>query len=518
MAYKILWADDEIELLKPHILFLEQKGYEITPVNSGADALEEIGQQYFDLVFLDENMPGMSGLEVLSQLKTTHANLPVVMITKSEEEEIMEEAIGAKITDYLIKPLNPNQILLSAKKILDNKRLVSEKTNKNYQQDFQQLAMNVMDANSHKEWAETYKKLIYWELEISNTAHQSMSEVLAAQKTEANDRFTDFIKDYYHDWLNNPEADRPLMSHQVLSKKVFPLLDENPVFLIVIDNLRYDQWKIIEPEVAELFSIKEESFYYSILPTTTEYARNALFGGMMPLDIHKKYPKLWEGEHSENGKNMHENELLGLNLKRNFKESKHSYHKILRAEEGKELLNKVKNLLNFDLNAIVYNFVDMMSHARTDMRMIKELAPDESAYRTITKAWFRHSSLYDLLKILSEKKVKLVITTDHGTINVTKPNKIIGDKSTNSNLRYKVGKNLNFNEKSVYFSRKPNELGLPSPDYTSTFVFAEPNDFFVYPKNFNHFARTYENSFQHGGVSMEEMIVPIITLGSKNAN
>ncbi|WP_420318387.1 PglZ domain-containing protein [Ekhidna sp.] len=513
--FKILWADDEIELLKPHILFLEQKGYELTPVNSGADALEQIDHNYFDIVFLDENMPGMSGLETLNYIKSTHPNTPVVMITRNEAEEIMEEAIGAKIADYLIKPLNPNQILLSVKKILDNKRIISEKTNLGYQKEFQQLAMSVMDADDHYDWMEIYKKLVYWELEIDDTEDKSMVEVLSAQKVEADGNFSEFITNNYESWITDPDIDRPLLSHNLLKQKVFPEIGEVPVFLIVIDNLRYDQWKIIEPDIAEMFSVESEEMYYSILPTTTSYARNALFGGMTPLEISRRFPDLWVDEEVDDGKNLREAELLEANMARNRIQEKFSYHKILRAEEGKQLSESITNLMSNALNAIVFNFVDMLSHARTDMQMIRELAPDESAYRSLTKSWFTHSSLYDTLKMLANHKVKVFITTDHGTIRVNKAQKIVGDRKTNTNLRYKVGKNLAFDEDSVFFTREPEKLGLPKMHVSSSYAFAMGDHFFAYPNNYNHYARHYKDTFQHGGISMEEIMIPFITLSNK---
>ncbi|MFT7028676.1 MAG: CheY-like chemotaxis protein [Marinoscillum sp.] len=514
--YRILWADDEIDLLKPHILFLSNKGFEITPVNSGADALEEIETHSFDLVFLDENMPGMSGLETLNQIKTTHPNLPVVMITKSEEEEIMEEAIGAKIADYLIKPLNPNQILLSVKKILDNRRIVSEHTNLGYQQEFQSMSMAVHDIDDFEGWADMYRKLVYWDLRIDSTEDKSMLEVLNSQRVEANQHFSDFIDNEYKSWISDPDADRPLMSHHVLKKRVFPLLkSEKPVFLIVIDNLRFDQWEILEPEISTLFKVKSKDYYYSILPTTTAYARNALFAGMMPLDISQKHPDLWVGEDTDDGKNMFEEELLQKNLQKEGLNIKSSYNKIIRANDGKALTENAKNLMKNDLNAIVFNFVDMLSHARTDMQMIRELAPDESAYRSITKSWFEHSSLFELLKYLSNKDVKVVITTDHGTIRVRRPYKIIGDKNTNTNLRYKAGRNLSFEEKGVLFTRNPEDLRLPKVNMSTSFAFAREDYFFAYPNNYNYYVNFYKDTFQHGGVSMEEVIVPLIELEPK---
>ncbi len=387
--YNILWADDEIDLLKPHILFLNDKGYDITPVNSGADAIDKFESNNFDLVFLDENMPGMSGLETLALIKANKPSTPVVMITKSEEEYIMEEAIGSKIADYLIKPLNPNQILLSVKKILDNKRLVTEKINLSYQQDFRKLSMAYSDHIDHSEWVDIYKKLIYWELEIDNTENKSMAEVLETQKNEANSNFTKFVVDNYKDWLNDPAAQKPLLSHQIMKKRVFPKLQAGePLFFIVIDNLRYDQWKTIEPVLLDYFNVESEELYYSILPTTTAYSRNAIFSGMLPLEMAKFHPDLWVGEDQDDGKNKHEAEFLARQISKLRLNIKHSYHKVIHVNQGRQVLDNLNNLMNNDLNVIVYNFVDMLSHARTDMQMIRELAHDESAYRSLTNSWF----------------------------------------------------------------------------------------------------------------------------------
>lgn len=512
--FQILWADDEIDLLKPHILFLKQKGYEVTPVNSGSDALDKFQEKNFDVIFLDENMPGMSGLETLAQMKTLKPHIPIVMITKSEEEHIMEEAIGAKISDYLIKPLNPNQILLSVKKILENKRIVSEKTNLNYQQDFRNLSMAFSDNLDFEEWAEVYKKLVHWELALEQSADKSMQEVLDMQKGEANTNFVRFIKENYEDWLNDPNATRPLLSHQVFKKKVFPELHQKTFFLL-IDNLRYDQWRTLAPLIGEYFNIEEESLYYSILPTTTAYARNAIFSGMLPSDMAKYFPQWWKEEDDEEGKNLHEEDFLRKQLEKNKINQKVSYHKIITNTQGKHLVENFKNLLHNDLNVVVYNFVDMLSHARTDMQMIRELAPDEAAYRSITKSWFMHSPLLELIQKISSAKAQLIITTDHGTIRVKHPFKIIGDKNVNTNLRYKQGKNLSFEGEQVYEVRKPEKLFLPKPNISTSYVFAVEDYFFAYPNNYNYYVSYFKDTFQHGGISLEEVIIPYIRLSAK---
>ncbi len=517
--YNILWADDEIDLLKPHILFLNNKGYEVTAVNSGADALDMCEQQNFDVVFLDENMPGMTGLETLGHIKGIRPNLPVIMITKSEEEHIMDQAIGSQIDDYLIKPLNPNQILLSVKKILDNKRLVSEKTNLGYQQDFRNISMAFNEHMDHDEWIEVYRKLVYWELEIDKTEDRSMGEVLDMQKTEANANFIRFIADNYEDWLNNPNISKPLLSHHMMRKRIFPMLeeDDSPIFFVLIDNLRLDQWKVIEPMLAEYYAVDNEDYYYSILPTTTAYARNAIFSGMLPLDMARHYKNLWVGEDQEEGKNNNEDAFLEQQLKRSKLNIKWSYNKIKNLNAGKQLADSINNLMGNQLNAIVYNFVDMLSHARTDLEVIRELAPDESAYRSITQSWFAHSPLFDMLKRIAEKRARVIITTDHGTIRVKRPTKIIGDRNTNTNLPDKQGKHLAFDADEVYAIRKPESIHLPKINVSTSYVFAIEDRFFAYPNNYNHYVKYYNDTFQHGGISLEEVIIPIISLSSKKS-
>jgi CheY-like chemotaxis protein len=510
--YQILWADDEIALLKPHILFLEKKGYHIKAVTSGIEAVELCDTETYDLIFLDENMPGMSGLEALSQIKQRKPHIPVVMITKSEEEHIMEEAIGSKISDYLIKPINPNQILLSIKKLLDGKKIQSQKTNHNYMQDFQKLNLVLGDDLDHEQWAEVHKKLVYWQLEIEKSDNQSMVEVLETQKTEANSLFARYIKENYLNWFSSKNQSKPLLSDALFRSKVLPYLQEDRVaFFILIDNLRFDQWKTIEPFVAELFDIEEESTYYSILPTTTAFARNAIFSGMMPLEIIKKFPQYWVDDNEDGGKNDFERELLQFQLKTSLRsEIKFSYHKIIHSNQGRLLLDQLPNLMHNRFNALVFNFVDMLSHAKTDTLMIRELANDEAAYRSLTLSWFQHSPLFELLKQLSQKKARVILTTDHGTVLVKQPYKIIGDRETNTNLRYKQGKKLSYEPKHVLSIDKPELAFLPKPNVSTSYVFATQDHFFAYPNNFNHYVQYYKDTFQHGGISLEEMIIPFV--------
>ncbi len=512
----ILWADDEIDLLKPHILFLNEKGYEVKTAKSGDEAIALIKEATYEVVFLDENMPGLSGIETLTRIKDLQPDLPVIMITKSEEEQIMEDAIGSKISDYLIKPVNPNQILLSLKKTLEKKRLVSEKTTSTYQQEFRQIGMSLSDDLNADTWQDVYKKLVFWELELDKSEDESMSDMLAMQKQEANASFSKFIEANYIKWLHAPTGEAPLMSHTILKNKLNPILEKNDhVFLLVIDNLRFDQWKMIQPKISELFKVEEESLYYSILPTVTQFARNALFAGLMPSEIEKVHPDLWRNEDDEGSKNQFEPELLAAQLKRWGKDIKHSYHKILNHSEGKKLSDNISNLMQNKLNVIVYNFVDMLSHARTEMEVIRELADDESAYRSLTVSWFEHSPLHDIIKHIAEKKGKLIITTDHGSIRVTEPSKVVGDRNTSTNLRFKQGKSLSYEKRDVLEVKNPDDAFLPRINVSTSYIFAKQDKFFAYPNNFNHYVHYYRNTIQHGGISLEEMMIPFVFLSPK---
>jgi len=512
---RILWADDEIDHLKPQIKFLENKGFELTTVTNGHDAIDKCKAEKFDLVLLDESMPGITGLETLTEIKAHNNLVPVVMITKNEEENLMEEAIGAQIADYLIKPVKPNQILMTVKKLLDNKRLVSQATTSKYQQQFSRLFARIQMGLDYEEWKDVYKQIIYWEMELANADSKEMQEILNMQKTEANNEFVRYIEKNYENWI---DGEGPTMSHTLFDDKVFPNMDNGRTnVLVVIDNLRYDQWKIIQPALSEYFELESEDMFYSILPTSTQYSRNAIFAGLLPRDIEKRLPKFWKNDTDEGGKNMYEKELLTDQITRKSKDLKFTYNKITNVNSGKNLVDNAHNLFNYDLNVIVYNFVDMLSHARTEMEVLKELAGDETAYRSITKSWFAHSPLFETLKILAEKPINLMITTDHGTMRVQYPVKVVGDRSTTTNLRYKHGKNLNYKAKEVFEMKKPNKFGLPQPNVSSTFIFSKNADYFVYPNNYNHYVNYYKNTFQHGGVSLEEVIVPFAVLKSKNA-
>lgn len=511
-THTILWADDEIDLLKPHIMFLKNKGYNLVTVNNGHDALELVESQHFDLIILDENMPGLTGLETLSRVKQINPHIPVIMITKSEEENIMDQAVGNKIADYLIKPVNPNQILLSIKKNLHSEELVSVQATSDYRQEFNNITSLISNASTIEDWYELYSKLVFWELELAS-ADTNMDELLNMQKIEANSTFNKFIKKNYEKWVTSDN--HPVMSPDIFKTKVFPLLDKGEkVFFILIDNFRLDQWRTLKPLLSDYFTFEEDQ-YCSILPTATQYARNAIFSGLMPIKIAQMFPDLWVDEDEEEGKNLNESPLIETLFNRYRRQCKFSYNKINDSATGERLIREFSNLEHNDLNIIVLNFIDMLSHARTESKMIRELASSNAAYRSLTESWFRHSSAIELFRKIAEKGYKIVLTTDHGTIRVDNPVKVVGDRNTNTNLRYKLGKNLSYNPKQVYEIKRPEAFGLPSPNVSTTYIFAGNRDFFAYPNNYNYYVQYYTDTFQHGGISLEEMIIPLITLSAK---
>ena len=513
---KILWVDDEIELLKPHILFLESKGYTVERANNGYDALEAVGTTPFDLVILDEMMPGITGLETLPRIKELRPMVPVIMVTKSEEERIMDQAVGSHIADYLIKPINPNQVLLSIKKNLHSHQLVTEKTTADYRSEFGRIALSLADARTFDDWATIYRKLVGWNLQLHELDDRSLREIIEGQMDEANREFAKFIRKNYTSWFDDRTPDRPVMSHTMMKSKIFPVADNSPkTTFLLIDNFRYDQWKAIAPIINNLFAVEAEDYYCSIVPTATQYARNAIFAGLTPLDIDRTMPELWVNDNEEGGKNAHEEELLRRQVQRLGKGYSVHFEKIVRPEQGRKLIDNIRKVYQADFSVIVYNFLDILSHARTETEIIRELADDDAAFLSLTRSWFEHSDLYEILRLLAEKKHTVIISTDHGTIRVENPVRIVGDRETSTNLRYKTGRNLSYNKKEVFEVTRPEEIRLPKSNLTSSYVFAMNRDFLAYPNNYNYYVRHYKSTFQHGGISMEEMIVPFIVLSPK---
>lgn len=514
MATRILWADDEIDQLKPHIIFLENKGFEVTPVTNGEDTVTLIKERMFDIIFLDEQMPGMDGLETLNQIKNIQPSLPVIMITKSEEESIMEDAIGGKISDYLIKPVNPNQILLTVKRILEQSRIQNEKFAQSYLRNFNKIDERIHRDLSWDKWIGIYKKLTRWDIDLE-TSEESLRQVLTDQYKEANKMFGRFVESNYKHWIGLDTPERPALSTDIMKEYVLPHVKNGQTTLFfVIDCLRYDQWLVFQNLLSPYYNI-DTDFYYSILPTATPYSRNGIFSGLFPLEIEKRYPDLWHQGEDEHSLNRYEQELLLKQLRREGVEENVKYEKVLNAEEGRRISDQIHNFLQVPLSTFVYNFVDTLVHSRSDSDVLKEIAPDVPAFRALTKTWFRHSSLHEIFKILAEEEVVIVVTSDHGAVRALRDARVFGDKDTSTSLRYKYGRNLGIKNDTAIMIDNPEEYQLPAPGHSNNYIIAKEDFYFVYPTNYHRYQNRYRDSFLHGGISMEEMILPIATLRSK---
>ena len=513
---RILWVDDEIDLLRPHVLFLENKGYDVTSVSNGADAVEKVRAVRFDVVLLDEQMPGMGGLETLAEIKHLAPEVPVVMVTKSEEEHLMEEALGGQISDYLTKPVNPSQILLTCKRLLERSRLRSEKVSQRYLQSFNQITMDLMNPLSHAEWVDLYLKLVHFDLELEGD--EGARQILEDQYREANRAFGRFIEEHYRDWIaGEAGAERPVLSHEVLPRFVLPELGQDrPVVFFLIDCMRYDQWLEFEKLLYPLFEM-EKAFHYAILPTATPFSRNAIFSGLLPSEIKRRFPQIWfDAEESESSRNQGEEAFLADLLKRRqLGDVRARYEKLIGSQDGRTFAQNISDFGQSDLSAIVVNFVDILAHSRSDSDVLREIAPDERAYRALTRTWFEHSWLYSAFQDLARMDCTVVITTDHGVIRSLHPTKVIGDRDTSTALRYKYGRNLKCDERHALFIKDPEPYGLPSQGINTNYIIAKEDYYFVYPTNYHHYVNLYRDTMQHGGASMQEMILPVMTLRPK---
>lgn len=518
---KLLWVDDEIELLRSHIIFLTEKGYEVDTVTNGEDAISMVKEKNYDLLFLDEMMAGMGGLETLSRIKEFKPNIPVVMVTKSEEESLMNEAIGGKIKDYLTKPVNPSQVLLVCKKILDGKKISGEYAAKDYLQDFNEISQSLMGKLDYEDWISIYQKLVGWSIELDRHPEMGLKQTLIDQYKEANKEFSKFVENNYTQWIaKQGDPEFPTLTTEIVEKYVFDKLREEntSVFFFVLDCLRLDQWLLMEEQLREYFTIQKD-YYFSILPTSTPYARNSLFSGLFPSDIEKYYPKLWQGnDDDERSMNKHEKELLQLLIDRKKirLRSELKYLKIIDPEVGRNFEQNIHSYNSNHFTAIVVNFLDMIAHGRSDSDLLKEIAPDEAAYRSLTNSWFTHSSLLSTLKTLAKmKKIKIILTTDHGSIRSLRGAKVLGDREASTNLRFKYGRNLKVDDKHALYIKNSAEYKLPKRGVTINYIVAKEDYYFVYPTDYHKFLSHYKDTFQHGGISMEEMILPVVTMEPK---
>jgi len=509
MKRSILWVDDEIELLKAHIIYLEKKGYNLKPVTNGADALSLIKEHTYDAVLLDEMMPGMDGLNVLAEIKNIDPGLPVIMITKSHEEHIMDDALGSRISDYLIKPVNPTQIYSTLKRLLDSRHLRSERVSREYALQTTQNRMALTTGLDHQDWAHMHANLSAWDLEIESFNDRGLAQVNADQKKEFRREFSKFIEKNYCSLIR---GEGPVMSHNVLDRFVAPRLKNGEkVYLVIIDCFRLDHWLAIEPKLESMFSV-DRSYYYSLLPTATPFSRNALFAGLLPSDIAKIYPDLWKNTgHDEFSMNIHEPNLLEMYLARNGirLSMKPVYEKVLTSEDSQNLIRRLGSLKPHQFISIVYNFIDLLSHQRSESDILMEIAPDEAAFRSLTQAWFDHSALVDIFNFIIDEGATLILTTDHGSIMGERSSIVRGDRTTSTNVRYKYGKNLKCNPDEVLRVDNIQEYGLPSLGIGTNYLFAKEDYCLIYHNNFRQFEKLYQNTFQHGGISMEEMILPI---------
>ena len=512
---KVLWADDEIELLRPHHLFLDEKGFKVTPVSNGEDALALVEKEDFDIVLLDEMMPGLDGLSTLEQLKELKPHVPVIMITKNEEERLMDEAIGKRIDDYLTKPVNPSQIFMACKKILDSRQIRQSRAGQDYVARAAQVREWLSGPVGWQTWVDVHRLLCEWEIEVAQLSDAGLRQMVEDQRRECNQEFCRFIENHYAAWVDD-EDDSPPLSVDVVNEFVAPLLEGGrQVFFVIVDCLRLDHWMVMEPLLAPYFNVRR-NYHYSVLPTATPYSRNAIFSGLFPAEIADKYGDMWQkAQEDERSLNRHEHRFMSDQLADMGINVKTHYTKVLDPAEGQDLNRRIGGLRKTPMVAVVYNFLDMLVHGRSHSNLLREIAPDEPGFRSLVHSWFEHSTLFEGLKKIAETGAAVVLTTDHGAVRSGRATMVHGDRQTSANLRYKHGKNLRCDPKDALLLKDPSSFGLPSTGLGSNFLIAREDFYFVYPTNFNEYQRQYKDSFQHGGISLEEMVLPVAVMEPK---
>ncbi len=514
---KILWADDQIDLLKPHMLFLEEKGYSLRGVANGDDAVALLEQEDFDLLLLDEQMPGRSGLETLEEVRRSQPGLPVIMITKSGEEGLMNEAFGGEVQDFLVKPVNPAQIFSAIKRIFEGRKIQESQLSRDYIQEYSQISTENMEGAEPERWLEVNRFLTDWDLKLDNFEGTGLEQTHQDLRRDLNLAFCRFVEDRYQGWAQADPRDRPLMSPDIFSTFVQPFVESGrQVYFIVIDCMRLDQWHVIEEMLSPFFTTTLEH-YFAILPTATPYARNSLFSGLWPSEIAEKLPQFWvEDPKEELSLNRFERELLGAQLvAKGLRDRNYKYVKVSNISQANELYRQIGGFADIPLVALVFNFLDILAHGRSQSEILQEIAPDESAFRSLMASWFRHSALYDILKSLAKAGAMVVVTSDHGSVLCRRSALVQGNRSTSTGIRYKYGDNLGCDTKQTLRIKDPLAWRLPSERATKDYVIAKENHFFVYPTNYHEFEQRYNGSFQHGGISLEEMIVPCAVLDPK---
>jgi CheY-like chemotaxis protein len=515
--YKILWVDDEIELLKSQILLLQNKGFIVIPAASGEEALAKVKEHDFDLVLLDEMMPGMDGLATLAALRQLRPELSAIMATKNEKEELVEQALGQKIDDFLLKPLNPAQVLASCRRVLESRHLVEGQASREYLTQLNNLRNFDYPSLDWQGWCRHYQMLTEWDLRLSELPDQGLHQSHEDITKEANLEFGRFIEENYIHWLHG--SSRPILSTDLVERYLLPIMKNNQkCLLLILDCMRLDQWLLLEPYLKEWFDIKRDH-YYSILPTATPYSRNSIFSGLYPSQLAKNYPQYWEkgGHAGEASLNRHEHKLLELQLQRlkvphpaDFR-----YSKIYNIDEGHELKKVFGSWQNVPLAAVVVNFMDILVHSRAESLVLQEIAPDEKAFRSLTRTWFANSDVLNILQQAARQKRQVIVTTDHGSLQGRRATIIQAGRDTSANLRYKSGTNISCDPRQVLWIKKPLEYMLPE-DFTGLqYLVAKEDYYLVYPTKYEEYRKRYEGTFQHGGISMEEMILPVCRLTPK---
>ena len=509
---RILWVDDEVELLEPHLLFLRQRDYQVDTASHGDDALELIRREPYDLVLLDEQMPGRRGLEVLEELRKEAPHVRVVMVTKSEEDQTMQEAIGRQVDDYLVKPASPRQVLSVVTRLLQGSRLQQQLAAQDFAGRFAELSQDKDRAEHWRDFFRLYSELVDWELRLEDAGESGLVDSVRALRVDLRREFGGHVRVEYPRWLRAEPDGRPTLSTDVVRRWLLPRIGDGPVIFMIIDCLRLDQWRAMKALLTDVFEI-DEDLYSSILPTATPYSRNALFSGKYPDQIAERYPDWWARD--EGSLNAFEDELFTRHLKElTGRDVGVVYEKVFTDAQAGELEARVRNAFKTDsVISLVFNFVDLLIHGRSDSNLLMEVARDVPALRALTRQWFERSAALRILREAAAEGVEVVLTTDHGSILCERPVTVFARRDATDNLRYKFGQDLRAEEPDAVMAvNDETELRFPAGSLATNYLIGLEDYFFVYPTKLREYQARYKNSFLHGGISPEEMILPVATL------